>query len=870
VSAAAGSGKTTLLSAWLDELIARPSSSNAIKAGWLTLDQTDNQLPRFLRYLVAAIEDNFPHSCAAVTALLHDNPAPTIEALADALANSLALLPGRFMLVLDDLHAIDDAAIHALLARLVQFAPPTFHLVLSARVDPSPLPLNRWRAQGQLNELRQSELCFTVEEAAVFLEQSLGSPLVGESVAAVHKYTEGWPVGLRLAALALRGHGNAAAYLADVAANSDRFALDYLRDDVLDQQPEAVQKFLMCTAILKRFCPALCAAALGIDESAARQQLSYVERANLFLVDLSSPPLWFRYHHQFQSMLLSKLNERYDQGDIARLYRRAATWLADHGEIQEGLEYLTAIGDFEAATDLLESQRVALGNGGRTQELIDALTLIPERLVNERPLLLLSAAWIDSWRLEWAQCAAKVERAEHLLHEASAQVTNPQREMIECEIVALRCTMDHVLGGKVSLEEIHSTWARARPHVAKLQAHIISTLAERSQCLGDVESGLTMIATALAQNSNWPVSARCRLLAIQAMMEYLDCDLHAAERDFHATLHLAQQHEFVEVVGLSRLALGAIAGARHQLDDCERYLLQVTADRYVENAKYAMLAVALLIEIYAFQNRPDRARPLVEQFREQARMFSLRYMHDYVAALEAYLAMMCGDLPLAFGWALSGLNEALEASMYSTADRLPAIRARILLAEGSPASLQAADQLLQSLYRYQESQHRKIHMIEAYGLHALVAAKLGQMALALAALGKAVQLAVPNGIIGFFILKGEQMRRLLHVLSKQPEHAARANLLLAAFSATSAGAPAKELLEALSDRECDVLRLMAEGLSSKSIAQQLMISTNTVRNHTANIFSKLHTQNRLQAVERARTLGLLAPVAPPPAAAQRD
>jgi LuxR family maltose regulon positive regulatory protein len=145
-------------------------------------------------------------------------------------------------LVLDDLHVIDDAALYALLARLVQFAPPSFHLVLSARVDP-PLPLNRWRAQGQLNELRQQELCFTVAEATTFLEQSLARPLAAEAVVAVHKYTEGWPVGLRLAALALRGHADPTAFLADVATNSDRFALDYLRDDVLAHQPEAVQAF---------------------------------------------------------------------------------------------------------------------------------------------------------------------------------------------------------------------------------------------------------------------------------------------------------------------------------------------------------------------------------------------------------------------------------------------------------------------------------------------------------------------------------------------------------------------------------------------------------------------------------------------------
>jgi LuxR family maltose regulon positive regulatory protein len=247
----------------------------------LALDQTDTQLPRFLRYLVAAIEENFPHTCMAVSVLLHENPDPTIEVLADALTNSLAQLFGRLVLILDDLHFIDNTAIYALLARVVQYAPPTFHLVLSTRVDP-PLPLNRWRAQGWLNELRMQELSFTVAEAASFLEKSLASPLSAEAVAALHRYTEGWPVGMRLAALALRGHADPALFLTDVAANSDRYVIDYLRDDVLEQQPAAIQQFLICTAVLQRFCPALCAAVLQIKEAVAQQQL-----------DLSNMPISF-------------------------------------------------------------------------------------------------------------------------------------------------------------------------------------------------------------------------------------------------------------------------------------------------------------------------------------------------------------------------------------------------------------------------------------------------------------------------------------------------------------------------------------------------------------------------------------------------
>lgn len=857
VSAAAGSGKSTLLSAWLDQLIAQPASPEAIKAGWLTVDETDNQLPRFLHYLVAAIEVCFPRSCAAVIALLQENPAPSIEAVADALTNAVASLPGRFVLALDDLHAIDDSAIYALLARLIQFAPPSFHLTLSTRVDP-PLPLNRWRAQGQLNELRQAELCFTLEEASAFLEKSLASPPTEEVVAALHNYTEGWPVGMRLAALALRGHTDPTAFLTDVAANSDRFALDYLRDDVLDQQPEAVQEFLMRTAILNRFCPALCAALLQMDGASAEKLLNAVERANLFLVDLSSPPLWYRYHHQFQSMLLSKLNERYDREAIAVLHRRAAAWLADHAEIREALEYLTAIDDFDAAADLLESQRIALVNQGRAQELTDALTLLPERLINERPVLLVSAAWVHSWRWESAQCNAAIQRAEQLLSEGGTRLEESTRKTIQLELVALRCTLDHALEGRgVSLAHIHATWVSAQPYLTRIPSNLVEALAERCQCLGDVASGLAMINAALEQNSEWPLSTRCGLLGIRALMQFWDGNLLAAERGFQANLHLAQQNGFAAAMALSQLVLGVIAGVRHQLDVSERYLLQVLDDLYVENARFAMLSVSKLIELYAFQGRPDRASRLVERFKEHAGRVGLRYLHDYAAALEAEFAMACGDLPRALGWALTGLDEGMN---YTAGDRLPVIRARILLAEGSPASLRAASQTLQALIRYVESQHRRYYLVEAFGLHALAQARLGRMDAALAELDKAVQLAAPNGMVGQFIQQGEPMKRLLIVLRKQSEHTQWVDLLLTAFPTNGAVAPMAELPELLTEREGDVLRLMAAGLTNKEIARRLVISAHTVRNHTANIFGKLQVENRVQAVERARKLDLLPPV----------
>jgi LuxR family transcriptional regulator, maltose regulon positive regulatory protein len=839
VSAAAGFGKSCLLSAWLD-----------------------HALPRFLRYVVAAIEDSFPRQCDPLVALRQERPNAPADELADTLANCLVSLPGPFVLVLDDLHVIDNPAIHALLTRLVAFGPPWFHLVLSARVDPPQLPLTRWRARGWLNELRQRELSFTAEEVAAFLGDSAPGPQPAELAATLHHYTDGWPVGLRLALLAWRGHADPAAFLANTVANRNRFALDYLRDEVLEQQPAAVQAFLLKTAILKRFCPALCAAVVQIDEAEAEQTLREIERANLFLIDLSSPPEWYRFHHQFQSTLLSKLSEWSDREAVADLHRRAAAWLSAHGELPEALEYLLAIDDLAAAADTLERHRSALVSAGRTQELSDALSLLPEQLLSQRPLLLLSAAWLDSWRLEWEACATKVRRAEQLLQvgASGADWTEATRVRVVCELVALRCAMDHRLEGQVTLAAIREAWEQVQPHLAGLPATVISALAEQCHFLGDHQLGLAIFDTALRQSGLWPFAARHELLSRRTTVLFWNCDLSAVEQALQFNRWFAQQHGIVADAGITRLTLGVIAAARHQLADCERYLRAVLTDLSLDNAKCVMMAVSRLIEVFAYQGRLDDARQALDLLKAFARPLGLRYLHDHAAAMEAYLAMMCGDAPAALAWVLGGLH---QGPAYHPQDRLPIIRARILVTEGSPASLQAARQILDAYIQYMERHHMRFYLVEGLILQALALAGLGQAEQALATLASVVQLAVPKGIVGRFIQRGQPMQRLLQEFCSHPaysEQAPQARLLLAAFPSADTAAQAEPAGESLSERECDVLRLMAEGLSNKAIAQRLLISAYTVRNHTVNIFGKLQVENRLQAVERARALGLLSKV----------
>jgi LuxR family maltose regulon positive regulatory protein len=872
VSAPAGSGKSTLLSVWLDRLLAQsPSrvSEPVVKVSWLTLDETDKQLPRFLLYLVAAIEENYPHSCTAVTALLQENPPPPIETFADTLANCLALLPGRLVLVLDDLHFIDDSTIYTLLRCLVHKAPPAFHLVLSTRVDP-PLPLTRWRARGEMNELRLHELNFTLEETTAFLEKNLARPLKVEAVTAIQKYTEGWAVGLRLAALAMRGHSDATAFLADVAANSNRYVMDYLRDDVLAQQPEAIQRFLVCTAILRRFCSSLCAAVLQIDEAEAQQQLEYVERTNLFVIDLSAPRLWVRYHHQFQSMLLTKLYERYNQQTIAVLYHQAAAWFAGNGELQEALYCLITIGDYEPATNLVEQQSFALINERRFNELAEALAFIPPQRIKQHPTLLLGAAWIHYYRSERAECVSAIQQLEQLLRERDTHIAEQPRQILECEIFALRCALDRALDSTMTLEMIQMRWMQVQPYLAQVHTDVITMPAERCQRLGDIATGLAMITTALEQTDGWSLLARCRLLNERANMYLHDCNLIQAEHDFKNNLHETQQHGFAELIALCQLGLGYIASARHQTDIAEKYLLQALSDISLFNGRYFVVGLSKLIEIYAYLGCPERAHPFVEQLKAYAQLVTLHSLRTQAAALDAYLAMACGDMTRAVAWAWEEPKDWLKTTLFPSTNRILLTRARILVAEGSSASLRLASRILRELIHYQESHHRTFFLIEALILQAATYAGLEQLDLALAALDKAVQRAVPNGAVGLFIQQPLPIKQLLYALRKQSGENSLVDILLAAFPAETRRESSKGLLEPLTARELEVLQLMAKGLSNKEIARNLVVSTNTVRNHTSNIFAKLQVKGRVQAIERVSALGLLSPPAQPKSPAQQQ
>jgi ATP/maltotriose-dependent transcriptional regulator MalT len=383
ISAPAGFGKTTLVSEWVT-FSKRPTS-------WLSLDEGENDPARFLTYLVAALQTIAPHIGEGTLGVLQSPQPPPTEPMLTTLLNDLTTIPDQFILVLDDYHVLDAKLIDQALTFLVEHLPPQMHLVIATREDP-PLPLARLRARGHLTELRAVDLRFTPSEAATFLNQVMGLHLSAEDAAALERRTEGWIAGLQFAALSLQGHEDAASFITSFTG-SHHFVLDYLVEEVLGQQPESIQNFLLRTSILDRLCGPLCDAVLMDPAGSGRATLEYLEHANLFMVPLDNERRWYCYHHLFAELLRQRLHLSIasSPGDerwgVAELHRRASQWYEDHDLELEAFQHAVAAHDVERAARLVEGKGMPLQFRGAVIPVLHWLESLPKTVLDARPAL---------------------------------------------------------------------------------------------------------------------------------------------------------------------------------------------------------------------------------------------------------------------------------------------------------------------------------------------------------------------------------------------------------------------------------------------------------------------------------------------------
>jgi LuxR family maltose regulon positive regulatory protein len=872
VSAPAGFGKTTLLAEWLAGWLAAPAGARA--AAWLSLDPSDNHPPTFWTYLLAALRTAVPGVGAGALALLRASRPPPIEAVLATLLNELGAVPDDVVLVLDDFHVIDAPEVEGGIVFLLDHLPPRVHLVLAGRADPA-LPLARLRARGELAEIRAADLRFTPDEAAAYLKDTMGLDLAAPVVAALEGRTEGWIAALQLAALSLQGREGVAGFVAGFAGD-DRYVVDYLVEEVLQRQPEPVRRFLLSTAVLDRLSGPLCDAVTGEDNGKA--MLERLDRANLFVVPLDDHRRWYRYHHLFADVLRVRLAD--EQPDrVPDLHRRASGWHQRHGEPSEAIRHALAGSDFERAADLVELAAPEMRRTRQEAVLLGWHKALPAELYRSRPVLSLGYVGALLACGELGGVEARLRDAERWLDAAGGRRARP--EGLPAEPVVMDEEELRRLPAAVAMYRAGQALARGDVPVTVVQARRVLDLAPEDDHIrrgaaaallglaywagGDLEAGHRSYAEGMAhlQRAGNVADAVGGSLAL-ADIRIAQGRLRQAMRTYERGLRLAAEHGEPAMRGTADMHVGLSVLHREYGDlpaatqHLQRSQEQGEHTGFPQHPYRWRVAMARIREA---QGDLDGALDLL---REAERLYVSDFYPNVrpVAALKARVWVAQGRLGDALDWARErGLSAADDLSYGREFEHLTLVR--VLLAryqrERADPSLREATGLLGRLLRAADEGGRTGSVIEILALQALAHRLRGDLPAALPPLERALALAEPEGYVRLFVDEGPPMASLLEQATRRGIAPTYARRLLTAFGKTASGGPAGQgLIEPLSARELDVLRLLGSDLDGPDIARQLTVSPNTMRTHTRRIYAKLGVNTRRAAVRRAEELDLLA------------
>jgi LuxR family maltose regulon positive regulatory protein len=873
ISAPAGFGKTTLVSEWVADC-GRPEPK--VRAAWLSLDEGDNDPTRFLTYLVAALQTIAPNIGAGVLETLQSPQPPPTESVLAVLLNEITAVPDDFALVLEDYHVVDAKPVDAsmsvdqALTFLLEHLPLQMHLVITTREDPQ-LPLARYRAQGQLTELRADDLRFTLAEAAEFLNQVMDLNLSAEDTAALESRTEGWIVGLHLAGLSMQGLQDTAGFIQSFTG-SHHFILDYLLEEVLHKQPESIQDFLLRTSILDRLCGPLCDAVL-LDASASGQEtLEYLEHANLFINSLDNERRWYRYHHLFAELLRNRL-ARAMSAHVSELHRRASDWYARNDLPNNGITHALAIQDWPRAAEIIEQYSDQWPMRGEISTLLNWLESFPAEILRERSSLALQYAWalymanqFDRAEQHLSQLMPLVQTTPSLLGEVFAirvmiaanrndmpaviELAQEALALVPAEEASPRSRIwlslgvaydemgGHIAAAKNAFREAFELGSAFAPGSsvgnAPLPLTALTYLSEIERRQGNLRDASRMYVHALELAEQWGGQSSIALCLLQwgrASVLYEWNDLDGAARALQESIRIGELWKWprllVDAYGLSAMVMQA----RGQVDDARaviRRAEQITRDSYSSLSILGSLALYQLLLWTAQSNFQA-----IAQWEQH---------HDS-------------------GW---------QAQSGRARDRLAIALARVRIAryyrQHDESALHQASAMIEPALEQSQASGLGFNVVRLLLLHALVLYAQGLTTSAITALKRALAFAEPENYVRSYLDLGKPMEEFLQwSLEDQALNELHLRVYVSqllsqfgvGFAIQSSQPTGDTLIEPLTEREVKVLRLIAEGLSNREIGERLFLALSTVKGHNQIIFDKLQVQRRTEAVARARELGLL-------------
>lgn len=873
IAAPAGFGKTTILSDWI------PYSSHCVT--WLSLDDGDNDPIRFWVYVIVALQKLRANLGESALALLQSHQPPPFTTILSALVNELSFFPEDFAIVLDDYHLIKTQSIHEGLTFLLDHLPSQMHIILTTRADP-PLPIARLRARNQMTELRADDLRFTPDEAYVFLNAVMGLNLSVDDIAVLETRTEGWAVGLQLAALSMQGREDISGFI-QAFSGSHRHVLTYLAEEVLQRCPEETLHFLLRTSVLSQMCGPLCDAVTDRNDSQAL--LQKLEQANLFIVPLDDHGKWYRYHHLFGEVLRASLLQT--QSDrMLELHRRASAWLEQNGFLPEAVGHALDSQEFEQAARLIETIGMSQFGQPIVQfSLIGWLAALPDQLTKLRPRLLLIHAWQLFIQLDMAASSRRVDEAEQALQRSHHGLQAYEKQNLIGAIAAMRAFSNAYT--KTPNPEQVLAWAEAALVNLDLDEFNFRGLAAGASGAahlkrGDIIQAEKMFAEAAtageaAGNIYMLASAHYnRILTTRAQGRWREAITKCQE-----ILGFMAEHGAQDFPSVSKLytPLADLLREINELDKAQRYAEKSIsyADRGTDPAD-AVFSRLVLARVKQAQKDWNGMSDLLGEVSSRMQKQPVLWSLALPPAVEAQFQVMRGNLTPALLWAQStDWEEGPLTSVASTwefvwqYEHLRIARAQIFIAQGRA---EGAHDLLQDALAYLNRQQVVAeaaglvwYQIKLLALRALSSDALGDTSQATAHLERALILAKTEGYMRIFLDEGEPMRELMAGFQATQNNRPLETYLeklLAAFDpslmpptlASSQSSMNQFLVEPLSARELEVLHLIVEGFSNDGIAQKLFLSTSTVKVHVKHIYGKLQVNSRTQAVARFHELNL--------------
>ena len=842
LSAPAGFGKTSLVSNWLNK--------SDFKIAWLSLDKDDNDQARFIAYLIAALQKADGGIGKSVQPMLGSSPKPAMEMIISTLINDFSTQgsQSQIALVLDDYHLIEDQSIHKMVTFLIEHQPPQLHLVLISREDP-PLHLSLLRGRGEMTEIRLADLRFTTQESATLLNDIMGLNLDTPQIKILETRTEGWVSGLQLAALSMQGRSDVVGFVRSFAG-SNRYILDYLIEEVFEQQPVEIQEFLLKTSILDQLVAPLCDALLSnVAQSSpnlnSQDILEQLERANLFIIPLDESRQWFRYHHLFADLLRHRL--RLKKTDMSELHRRAGNWLAVNGFTSKAIEHYLIATEWDSATKLISEESNVLLKRGENATLVRWVNLLPREIVQANPALCLTCAWAlalsgqedeaESF-LQIVEASAKdkpvlygnlltaqihIARVRHDHHRAielSQQALSmiPDSEDETRGVLNLNLGLAYWQNGQTI--EAQEALGEARYRANQAKNHHVELLA--SGLLGSIQAALGNLHNAadlwqktLEWGAPYPASALAQMEL--GMIYYEWNQLEKASQSLQQAILLAERSGNIEVHGNAYRNWAIFMQAKGENNEA-LVALEKAVNIGGESAPPLTKGrnAAAYVKVFLAQGNLDDAQRVAQEMFPAAASFFYPLLH----LAPARISLAQGDKAIAALHLKRQFEKAAEASW-----RYGQIEVRLLQALAAPTSDEAVTFI-----------------------------------------GDALVMAQSEGFLRIFLDKGEELIPLLHLASSRNIASDYARKLLTAFGAEPVLEQSRkqktvsgqnDLVEALSERELSVLQLLSAGKTNQEISGEMFVSVNTIKSHLKNIFGKLGVKNRREAVAQARIRNLL-------------